>query len=143
MNLLLFRSSHYKCLTLVKVTHRQGFQNNICQFSRKKIIYRIAFRGQFHQRSMRSFYVCKLRPQLFCAYVLGLYFTGVSLPAQKLCVERWWNWALVSFCVSKLLSHTDFLNQSKVNKEQIIGDHKGVLAWHDLTAVATLFMTRP
>jgi hypothetical protein len=32
--------------------------------------------------------------QLFCAYVLGLYFTGVSQPAQKLRVEHWWNWAL-------------------------------------------------
>jgi hypothetical protein len=50
-------------------------------------------RGQFHQRSTCSFYVNKLRPQLFCAYVLGLYFTGVSLPVQKLCVEHWWNWA--------------------------------------------------
>ena len=28
----------------------------------------------------------------FCAYILGLYFTGVSLPAQKLSVECWWNW---------------------------------------------------
>jgi hypothetical protein len=37
--------------------------------------------GQFHQRSMCSFYVCKLRAQLFCAYVLGLYFTGARLLA--------------------------------------------------------------
>ncbi len=44
-------------------------------------------KGQFHQRSKRSFYICKLRMQLFCALVLGLYFTGVSLPAQKLGVE--------------------------------------------------------
>ncbi len=48
-------------------------------------------RGQFHQRSTRSFYVRQLRTQLFCTYGLGLYFTGVSLPAQKLRVERWWN----------------------------------------------------
>ncbi len=53
-------------------------------------------RGQFHQRSTRNFYVRKLRTQLFCAYILGLYFTGVSLPAQKLRVERWWNWTQVS-----------------------------------------------
>ncbi len=52
-------------------------------------------RGQFHQRSTHSFYVRKLCVQLFCAYVLGLYFTGVSLPEQKLRVERWWNWTLV------------------------------------------------
>jgi hypothetical protein len=38
--------------------------------------------GQFHQPSTRSFYVCKLRTQLFCAYILGLYFTSISLPAQ-------------------------------------------------------------
>jgi hypothetical protein len=44
--------------------------------------------GQFHQRSTHSFYVCKLCAQLFCAYVLGLYFTGASLLVQKLCVER-------------------------------------------------------
>jgi hypothetical protein len=49
----------------------------------------LAFRGQFHQRYTRSFYVRKLRAQLFCAYILGLYFTGVSLPAQKLRVECW------------------------------------------------------
>jgi hypothetical protein len=33
---------------------------------------------------------------LSCAYVLGLYFTGVSLTAQKLRVQRWWNWALAT-----------------------------------------------
>ncbi len=48
----------------------------------------IEFRGQFHQRSMHSFYVRKLRVQLFCAFTLGLYFTGLSLLAQKLHVER-------------------------------------------------------
>ncbi len=42
---------------------------------------------------MCSFYVCKFQALLFCAYVLGLYFTGISLPAQKLRVEHWWNWA--------------------------------------------------
>jgi hypothetical protein len=36
-------------------------------------------RGQFHQRSTHSFYVRKLHAQLFCAYALGLFFTGVSL----------------------------------------------------------------
>ncbi len=40
---------------------------------------------------MRNFYVRKLRAQLFCAYILGLYFTGVSLPVQKLHVEKRWN----------------------------------------------------
>jgi hypothetical protein len=44
--------------------------------------------GQFHQRSTLSFYVRKLHVQLLCAYVLGLYFTGVSLPAQKLHVQH-------------------------------------------------------
>jgi len=56
-------------------------------------------KGQFHQRFMRSFYVRKLRLQLFCAYVLGLVFTGVSLLEQKLRVERWWNWAqMFEYC---------------------------------------------
>jgi hypothetical protein len=44
--------------------------------------------GQFHQCSTHSFYIRKLRMQLFCAYVLGLYFTEVSLPAQKLCIDN-------------------------------------------------------
>jgi hypothetical protein len=46
-------------------------------------------RGQFHQRSTCIFYVRKLQAQLFCAYVLGLYFTGARLLEQKLRVERW------------------------------------------------------
>jgi hypothetical protein len=45
--------------------------------------------GQFHQHSTRSFYVRKLHAQLFCAYILGLYFTGARLLAQKLRVEHW------------------------------------------------------
>ncbi len=49
---------------------------------------------KFHQCSMRSFYVCKLRAQLFCAYILGLYFTGARLLMQKMRVEHWWNWTL-------------------------------------------------
>jgi hypothetical protein len=44
---------------------------------------------QFHQRSTCSFYVRKLRAVLFCAYVLGLYFTGARLLAQKLRVKCW------------------------------------------------------
>jgi hypothetical protein len=36
-----------------------------------------------------SFYVRKLRAQLFCASVLGLYLTGARLLAQKLRVECW------------------------------------------------------
>ncbi len=53
-------------------------------------------RVQFHQHSTPSFYVRKLRMQLLCAYLLGLYFTGVSLLAQKLHVECWWNCAKLS-----------------------------------------------
>ncbi len=37
--------------------------------------------GQFHQRCTSSFYVHKLRTQLFCAYILALYSTGVRLLA--------------------------------------------------------------
>ncbi len=49
----------------------------------------LCYWAQFHQRSTHSFYVRKLRVQLFCAYNLGLYFTGAGLLVQKLCVERW------------------------------------------------------
>jgi hypothetical protein len=45
--------------------------------------------AQFHQRSTCRFYILKLHAHLFCAYVLGLYFTGARLLAQKLRVERW------------------------------------------------------
>ncbi len=64
--------------------------------------------GQFHQHSIHSFYVRKLRAQLFCAYILGLYFTGARLLAQKLCVERWWNWALIT---TMLYQCSDFFSQ--------------------------------
>jgi hypothetical protein len=76
-NLLLF--AHLSgCSFEVKVDHKN---NSAKHFSVEK-------RGQFHQYSTCSFYIRKLLAQLFCAYVLGLYFTGVSLPAQKMWVER-------------------------------------------------------
>ncbi len=34
-----------------------------------------------------------------CLRFIGLYFTGVSLPVQKLHVERWWNWAQVGLVI--------------------------------------------
>ncbi len=43
--------------------------------------------GQFHQHSIRNFYVHEFRAQFFCAYILGLYFTGARLLEQKLGVE--------------------------------------------------------
>ncbi len=49
--------------------------------------------GQFHQHYTCSFYIRKLCAQLFCAYTLGLCFTGARLLSQKLRLERWWNWA--------------------------------------------------
>jgi hypothetical protein len=54
-----------------------------------------SFLGQFHQRSTCSFYIRKFCGQLFCAYILGLYFIGARLLAQKLRLEHWWNWTLV------------------------------------------------
>jgi hypothetical protein len=62
---------------------------------RKEQVWKPSLRGQFHQLSMCSFYVRKLHAQLFCAYILGLYFTCERLLAQKLCMERWWNWPLI------------------------------------------------
>jgi hypothetical protein len=40
---------------------------------------------QFHQRSTRRFYICKMWAHLFCAYILGFYFTGVAYQ-RKSCV---------------------------------------------------------
>jgi hypothetical protein len=37
---------------------------------------------QFHEQSTSSFYIRKFRVQLFCAYVLGLYFTGARLHVE-------------------------------------------------------------
>jgi hypothetical protein len=51
----------------------------------------VTTRGQFHQCSMHSFYIRKFCTQFFCAYVLGLYFIGARLLAQKLHIECWWN----------------------------------------------------
>ncbi len=45
---------------------------------------------------LHSFYIRKFCAQLFCAYFIDLYFTGARLLAQKLCVERWWNWTHIS-----------------------------------------------
>jgi hypothetical protein len=45
--------------------------------------------GQFHQCSTGSFNIRNLHAELFCAYVICLYFTGARLLAQKLRVKRW------------------------------------------------------
>ena len=58
--------------------------------------YRVAknrqARGQFHQHSTSSFFVWKFLEQLFCTYIVGLYFFGVRKLGQKLCIKCWWNW---------------------------------------------------
>jgi hypothetical protein len=69
----------------VTVGNFDGWVKDLDEFLEGKV----EIRGQFHQRSTSSFYVRKLRTQLFCAYVLGLYFTGIRLLAQKLRVECW------------------------------------------------------
>jgi hypothetical protein len=75
--------------------------------------------GQFHQRSTCSFYIRKLCAQLFCAYVLGLYFTGVRLLVQKLCIERLWNWPQVKILRLKILRSTRVLD-IKVDKKCLV-----------------------
>ncbi len=40
--------------------------------------------GQFHHYSTCSFYIGKLRTQLFCAYIFGLYFTGAKAAHRRL-----------------------------------------------------------
>ncbi len=72
---------------------------------------------------------CKLRAQLFCAYILGLYLTGARLLAQKLCIARWWNWPLVFISVPKrtlacawcwlLLTHFESLFLSRDRTDHI------------------------
>jgi hypothetical protein len=47
----------------------------------------LAARGQFHQCSTCSFYVRKFCAQLFCAYILGLYFTGARLLMHRMLVK--------------------------------------------------------
>ncbi len=71
--------------------------------------------GQFHQRSTRSFYVRKFRAQLFCAHVLGLYFTDSRLLAQKQCVECCWNWPLEPILKNKI---------GRKNRILFVGLHK-------------------
>ncbi len=43
----------------------------------------------FNFTNILRFYAHKLHVQLFGAHVLGLYFTGARLLAQKLSIERW------------------------------------------------------
>jgi hypothetical protein len=71
----------------LKERKRKGW--TLVTVGRKTVPLNREIRGQFHQRSTRSFYVRKLHVQLFCAYVLGLYFMSARLLAQKLGVECW------------------------------------------------------
>ncbi len=75
-----------KKLTRTIITREIGRESASKGYSCERERYDL---GQFHQRSTRSFYVCKFQMQLFCAYVLGLYFTGERLLGQKLHVECW------------------------------------------------------
>jgi hypothetical protein len=52
--------------------------------------------GQFHQDFTDSFFVLKLCAKLFCTYILGLYFFGKRISAEKLLVKCWWNWHKVN-----------------------------------------------
>ncbi len=58
----------------------------------------------------------------FCAYVLGLYFSGIRLLAQKLCVERWRNWTLISFRIffknNQLIKAREFSRGKTVSVEK-------------------------
>ncbi len=44
---------------------------------------------QFHQHFARGFFLRKFRAQLFCTYILGLYFFSTRLPAQKMLFYCW------------------------------------------------------
>ncbi len=73
-------------------------------------------RGQFHQHSTGSVYVCKLQAQLFCAYILGFVFywrktvgtkaarrtlvklrQGLPHCAYNVCVNRQWQQAFQQY----------------------------------------------
>jgi hypothetical protein len=72
---------------------------------------------------MCSFYMRKLRVQLFCAYISGLYFTGVRLLAQKLRIEHWWNWpqvSLVLYCRDTFQIFIAVDNEIKGKNKEII-----------------------
>ncbi len=101
-------------------------------------------RGQFHQRSTHSFYVRKLCAQLFCAYIFSLYFTSVSLMAQKLRIKRWWNWAQVEKKKKwgkRLYKMCDVINVSDVTKTSIkvsrkrVGKMRGILTLKKCTFI--------
>jgi hypothetical protein len=59
----------------------------MAKFVLKGKMKNIGENSQFYQHSMRSFYVRKFCAQLFCAYFLGLNFTGARLLAQKQRIE--------------------------------------------------------
>jgi hypothetical protein len=87
-----FLFSEQEVITQTVFSHLQNvffLQNFVLTFFSYHPMGRYLTRGQFHQHSTCSFYVRKLRAQLFCAYVLGLYFIGARLLEQKLRVERW------------------------------------------------------
>ncbi len=81
-----------------KILQRLGREKKRCKGKEEEELRNCGWdiKSQFHQRSMCSFYVRKLCTRIFCAYILGLYSTGTKLLAQKMRVERWWNWALGS-----------------------------------------------
>jgi hypothetical protein len=56
--------------------------------------------GQFHQHFTRSFYTRKLRAQLFCAYVLGLYFIGPKAARRTLVKLTPFEISLIKFQIS-------------------------------------------
>ncbi len=46
--------------------------------------------GQFHQHFIHGFFVRKCLEQIFCTYILGLYFFGKKVAAPKLLLKCWW-----------------------------------------------------
>ncbi len=92
LSLVILKHRKYFCMLQTLLTMKNRKKSSF--YNEKKFVRSDSW-GQFHQRSTPSFYVCKLRVQIFCAYILGLYFSGARLLAQKLRLEHWWNWALV------------------------------------------------
>ncbi len=55
-----------------------------------------------------AFMYVSFASSFFCDYILGLYFTGARLLAQKLRVERWWNWPQMETCWLSILPNGFF-----------------------------------
>jgi hypothetical protein len=65
---------------------------NIDNFRLKMLEYKYFSRSQFHQHSIRTFYVRKCFAQLFSSYILALEFLSPNFCTKNPHVKHLWNW---------------------------------------------------